>query len=107
MQNSSTTNGGFRRSTISTHPPMLPQLPTQLINWLGCELWLILKWPNALLARMIWNSNLYFAHIVVVVQLGQLMAESVRICRRARFARCSDKRRINCDANNVVAWRNR
>src|SRR5260370_22188069 len=35
------------------------------------------------------------------------MAEAVRIRERATLARCSGKRRVHCDANNVCPWRNR
>src|SRR5229473_1148023 len=35
------------------------------------------------------------------------MAEAVRIRERATLARCSGKRRVHCDANNVCPWWNR
>src|SRR5437899_13063135 len=35
------------------------------------------------------------------------MAEAVRIRERATLARCSGKRRVHCDANNVCPWRDR
>lgn len=58
--------GSFK---VQIHPASLPPKRAQLINWFGCDLWLILEWANSLLSGMVRNLDLYFGDIVSVVQL--------------------------------------
>lgn len=56
---------------------------------------------------MIRNVNLDFSHVVKVIQLRELMAKTSRIRERTRLASRCHERRIDSDADDVGAWRNR